>query len=156
MTDHAAEAARLMAAAEHTRPSLAAQQLMVQKARVHALLALREQRETGAAVIDGPNRVYVKAIPAGATLDHTSFVHSLLVSVATDPELLDLFTDVIDSLNDPDDVHDPHAVESLRLEELVERLDPRVFVYGRQVARLADSLHTIARPKGLPGQRGVA
>lgn len=153
MTDHAAEAARLLAAAEDTGPSPAAQQLMVEKARVHALLALREQREAGVAnAIDGPNRVYVAAIPGGATLGLGSFVHSLLVSVATDAELLDLFSDVVDDLNDPGQPHDPHAAESLRLEELTERLDPRVFVYGPHVARLADSLHTIARPKGLPSQ----
>ena len=102
--------------------------------------------------ISGPQRVTVTAIPAGAKLDLSTFVHDLIVEIASNEDLVDLMSDVIDALNS-DEPADPHKPEGLSVERLVDRLDCDLFVYGAAVGRLADSLLAIARPKGLPSQR---
>lgn len=102
--------------------------------------------------IAGPQRVTVTAIPAGVKLDLSTFVHDLIVEIASDENLVDLMSDVIDALNS-DEPADPHQPERLTVERLVDRLDCDLFVYGAAVGRLAESLLSIARPKGVPSQR---
>lgn len=104
--------------------------------------------------ISGPQRVTVTAIPSGAKLDLSTFVHALIVEIASSEELVDLMSDCIDTLNSGEPV-DPHLPERLPVERLVDRLDCDLFVYGTAVTRLADSLLSIARPKGLPAQRNL-
>ncbi|MCU1668391.1 MAG: hypothetical protein JWP40_1318 [Blastococcus sp.] len=108
--------------------------------------------------VSGPHRIYVEAIPTGARLDITAYLETAVLA---------LIRDHLDELNDLAelDVSAQHQISTgnsdsyagherdARIEELVAGLSPQLPVYGPQVAKLADALHQIARPKGLPGQR---
>lgn len=108
--------------------------------------------------VDGPFRIYVEAIPAGAVLDVEAFVEHVVHDVV---ELLlgDTYGERFDALIDAQPV-DRYIVQrpgDLPFESLVAGLtaavDTKMPVYGAQVKRLGDRLRAIAAPKAVPAQR---
>jgi hypothetical protein len=102
----------------------------------------------------GPDRLKVRATLAGAEVDTETHDRKTVENVLD--YLLDN-PDVFDEIARQDQPADGHAAERLLYERLVEQLVntlPKTApLYGAEVARFADELHTIARPKGLPQQR---
>lgn len=103
----------------------------------------------------GPDRIRVRATTSGAELDletHDRHTVETIVSL-----LLENHLDDLDEIARKDKPADGHEAERLLYERLVESLAkklPRTApLYGAEVPALADELHAIARPKGLPGQR---
>jgi hypothetical protein len=110
--------------------------------------------------VTGPHRIYVTATPTGAELDVTAYLRHVMhdaLALLTG-ELLEDFDRAVEQT--PGDPHKVQRPEDLPFEALVNTIVEQVAtplpVHGPQVAALADSLHTIARPKSLPGQRGEA
>jgi hypothetical protein len=107
--------------------------------------------------VTGPHPIHITAIPGGANLDITAYLRNAIhdaLDLLTG-ELLEDFDRAVEQT--PCDPHKVERPEDLPFERLVNTLVERVGaplpVYGQQVAKLADALHQIARPKGLPGQR---
>ena len=116
--------------------------------------------------VDGPFRIHVEAIPAGATLDMSHYLTSVLLNLASAAEedgegllaeLVHIAECARQAAHQGSDSHAAHERD-----EQVERLlaevadEGRVPVYGGQVLRLAERLRAIGTPKALPGQRGAA
>lgn len=97
----------------------------------------------------GPHRVTVTRLPSGAALDVRALVADLLVELATDNGLWDLFMDWADAVENRTQP-DAYAADPLRLEHLLDRLGPRAHVYGAEVGRMAAALAEIARPLPMP------
>jgi len=108
--------------------------------------------------VTGPHRIYVDAIPAGATLDISAYLETVILALVRDEN--GAMEDIVAAdesasfqlSHGNDDSHAGHERDQL-VQELVERLSPRLPVYGGQVGQLAAALSVIARPKGLPVQR---
>lgn len=98
----------------------------------------------------GPHHVSVAATPSGATLDVRALVADVLVEIVTNDAMFGAFTDWADAI-ETGSCPDPYAADPLRLEHLLDRLNPLVRVYGAEVGRLAAQLADIARP--LPAQQ---
>lgn len=103
--------------------------------------------------VDGPFRIYVDPIPSGVTLDVETFV-AVVVQGVVEALLTDKYADRFDGLVDMQS-RDPHLIErpgDLPFEslvaDLVDDVDTKVPVYGRQVERLAERMLTL-RMSGL-------
>jgi hypothetical protein len=103
----------------------------------------------------GPDHLRVNATTTGAEIDtETHDRHTIETVLGL---ILGEYADDFEAVADLQPTHDGHAPERLPYERLVEQLVTRLPrtapLYGAEVARMADELHTIARPKGLPQQR---
>ena len=92
------------------------------------------------APVDGPYAIHVEGTPTGVTLDVSAFVTDVVVALAQGALAAD-FLDVVDMFETPAG-HDGHARERLLVEQLVERLQTRIPVYGTQGVRLAESIRS--------------
>lgn len=106
----------------------------------------------------GPDRIAVAAIPGGATIDVSTYLTRVILALINDEAgaLYDI-ADLDESAahyrsHGNDDSHAAHERDAL-IEELVERLAPRLPVYGAEVSGLAVLLREIAAPKPVPSQR---
>ena len=116
--------------------------------------------------VDGPFRIHVEAIPAGATLDMSHYLTSVLLNLASAAEedgagllaeLVHISECARQAAHQGSDSHAAHERDERVAELLAEVADEgRVPVYGGQVLRLAARLSAIAAPKAVPGQRGAA
>lgn len=101
--------------------------------------------------VTGPHAIHVQAIPAGASLDLTSFVQHVITE-AVERLTSDLYDDLCEIAE-----HSPADRERLLTERLVQRLvtegTTTVPVYGPQVKALSYALVEVFAPKGLPSQR---
>lgn len=103
----------------------------------------------------GPDRIRVQPTTSGAEID--TEVHDRQTVETVLGLLLGEFADDFEAIADLKPTHDGRTPERLPYERLVAALVaalPKTApLYGAEVARMADELHTIARPKGLPSQR---
>lgn len=117
----------------------------------------------GRLVVDGPFRVSVAATPAGASVDVSHYLASVLLNMAAVAEedgegLLAELVEIAELARSAQaqgrDSHAAHQrdsrVDALLAEVADEGLIP---VYGPQVRRLADRLREIAAPRPVPSQR---
>lgn len=103
----------------------------------------------------GPHHVTVAAIPAGATLDVRALVSDLLHDIATTDGLLDDLCQYAEAV-ETGTRSDPHGPDPLRLEQLLDRLDCRVHLYGGEVGVVAWQLAGFARPRPVQQDRRTA
>jgi hypothetical protein len=106
--------------------------------------------------VSGPHRIYVDATSTGAALDINDFLETFLLGLVRDhgeelAELIELDQAAQHQLSHGNDDSQAGHERDARIQDLVQ--DARVLVYGSEVAALANALHEVARPKGLPGQR---
>lgn len=102
--------------------------------------------------VTGPHPIAVDPIPGGATLDVSAYLTTVVLALVRDEAAaLDEITE-LDELSPHADSHAAHERDAL-VEELVERLAPRLPVYGRAVHALADRLRSAAGPVRVPAQR---
>lgn len=112
--------------------------------------------------VDGPYRIYVDSLPAGATLDLSHYLTSVLLNLAAiaEEEGESLLADLVNiaelARSAAAQGNDSHAVHErdARVEDLLKEVadDGKVPVYGQQVLRLAERLQSIAAPKAVPTQ----
>lgn len=102
--------------------------------------------------VTGPHRIRVDRTPVGVTLDVSAYLRDVILDLIRDeaPALEDIAEwdgyAASARINDgDDDSHAAHERDAL-VEELVERLAPRLPVYGREVHALADRLRLLAGP----------
>ncbi len=111
--------------------------------------------------VTGPHRIYVAAAPAGATLDISAYLTTVIRTLIDEERgaLADIEAAddaaAFELSHGNDDSHSGHERDAL-IEDLIERLSPLLPVYGSEVGALAAALAAIARPKSLPTQRGAA
>lgn len=114
--------------------------------------------------VTGPFRIHVDAIPAGARLDLSHWLGSVLMNLAALAEedgeaLLDELVELAEVARSASvrgkDSHAAHERDE-RLAGLMAELadDGCVPVYGPQVVRLGERLRRVGMPKAVPGQRG--
>ncbi|MBT2505116.1 hypothetical protein J7I98_04235 [Streptomyces sp. ISL-98] len=116
--------------------------------------------------VDGPYRIYVDALPTGATIDVSHYLATVLLNLAHAAEedgegLLSELVDIAElarsAAHQGRDSHAAHQRDVQVAELLAEVADDgRIPVYGAQVMRLADRLRSIAAPKAAPTQRDAA
>ena len=113
--------------------------------------------------VDGPFRIYVDALPTGATLDLSHYLTSVLLNLASAAEedgkgllaeLVHIAQCARQAAAQGADSHAAHERDE-RVAELLSEVadDGRVPVYGAQVLRLADRLLSIGALKSVPTQR---
>ncbi|MDT9688156.1 hypothetical protein Q5762_07270 [Streptomyces sp. P9(2023)] len=113
--------------------------------------------------VDGPFRVHVEAIPAGATLDMSHYLTSVLLNLAAAAEedgegllaeLVHIAECARQAAHQGSDSHAAHERDE-RVADLLAEVanDGKVPVYGGQVLRLAERLTAIGTPKAVPGPR---
>ena len=113
--------------------------------------------------VDGPFRIHVDPIPAGARLDLSHWLGSVLLNLAAAAEedgegLLDELVALSELARSASvqgiDSHAAHERDD-RLTALMLMVadDGCVPVYGGQVLRLAERLRRVGMPKAIPGQR---
>ncbi|PJN38958.1 hypothetical protein CG747_20650 [Streptomyces sp. CB02959] len=100
--------------------------------------------------VSGPFRISVEPIPAGVTLDISTFVEALVLDLVT--EHADALAEIL-AEQDEDRPYDGHRPESLLVEELLDAVSTRIPVYGGQCLALADRIRAVAAPKAVPSQR---
>ncbi|MFF5422130.1 hypothetical protein ACWCQE_27625 [Streptomyces sp. NPDC002409] len=110
--------------------------------------------------VTGPFRISVDATPAGATLDITHYLHTLVLALAeTADEDGQALLDTLQTIADLDrnvrhrstTVHErDEAIQGL-LDEMVG--GGTVPVYGGEVLRLADALRRAVAPRPIPSAR---
>jgi hypothetical protein len=114
--------------------------------------------------VTGPYRVYVRRTPAGAMLDVEHYLIAVIETIADNPDLMDLLTEIEeDRRNARTHRHDGWEPEELLVEKLTTALGYELPVHGREVMRLAYRLRRctpLARPAvgsgsvvSLPAQR---
>ncbi|MFF2650546.1 hypothetical protein [Streptomyces sp. NPDC058045] len=119
--------------------------------------------------VTGPFRIYVGALPTGASLDVSHYLTTVMLGLATAAEedgesLLDELRDIAEL----DRSAGAQGLDSYAAHERDERVagllaeiagGGTVPVYGAQVLRLAEALRATVAPKSVPAQRsegGVA
>lgn len=113
--------------------------------------------------VDGPYRIYVDALPTGATLDVSHYLTSVLLNLAAAAEedgegllaeLVHIAQCARQAAVQGIDSHAAHERDERVADLLAEVADDgRVPVYGAQVLRLADRLLSIGALKSVPGPR---
>jgi hypothetical protein len=102
--------------------------------------------------VTGPHPIHVDRTPMGVTLDVSAYLRDVILDLIRDEA--EALEDIAEwdghaaraRINDGnDDSHAAHERDAL-VEELVERLAPRLPVYGREVHALADRLRQSAGP----------
>jgi hypothetical protein len=90
-------------------------------------------------VITDPMRISTRRIPDGLLLDFEDYFTYVIETIADDPELLDLFMEVVEdrSLSRK---HDGWEPEQLLMERLAERVGHEVPIRGKSLAALANRL----------------
>ncbi|MER5559645.1 helix-turn-helix transcriptional regulator [Streptomyces sp. NPDC002506] len=142
----------------HTAPEAVAMGIGLGLLRVDKRAAF-----AGQLVVDGPFRVSVSATPAGAALDVSHYLTSVLLNLAAAAEedgegLLAELVEVAELARSAQaqgrDSHAAHERDERAAALLAEVADDGVIpVYGPQVGRLADRLREIAAPRPVPSQR---
>ncbi|MGW8326537.1 LuxR C-terminal-related transcriptional regulator [Streptomyces sp. NPDC055897] len=123
----------------------------------------KQAAAAGQLVVDGPFRVSVSATPAGAALDVSHYLMSVVLNLAAAAEedgegLLAELVEVAELARSAQaqgrDSHAAHERDERVASLLAEVADEgRIPVYGPQVGRLADRLREIAAPRPVPSQR---
>ena len=106
--------------------------------------------------ITGPYSVYVRRIPTGATLDISDCLVAMIETIADNPDLMDLLTEIEeDRKSARAHKHDGWEPEALLVEKLCTALGYELPLYGDAVARLADRLRAVAPAPAvvIPAQR---
>lgn len=113
--------------------------------------------------VDGPFRIYVDALPTGATLDMSHYLTAVLLNLAAAAEedgagvLADLVNIAELARSAQSQGSDSHAAHERdeRVEALLAEVadEGKVPVYGAQVLRLANRLRDIGAPKAVPQAR---
>jgi hypothetical protein len=112
--------------------------------------------------VDGPFRIYVDALPTGATLDMSHYLTSVLLTLAAAAEedgegllaeLVHIAQCARQAAVQGSDSHDAHERDDRIASLLKEVADSgKVPIYGEQVLRLANRLLSIGAPKSIPRQ----
>jgi len=104
--------------------------------------------------ITGPLPVYVRSIPTGAMLDLESYLTATLITLADNPDLLDLLMEIAEDRGEAR-AHDGWEPEDCLVEKLCAALGYELPLYGPAVVRLADRLRAVAPAPAvvIPGQR---
>ena len=104
--------------------------------------------------ITGPHPVYLRRVPTGVMLDLESYLTSTIVTIADNPDLLDLLLNIAEDRGQARE-HDGWEPEALLVENLCAALGYELPVYGDAVTRLADRLKAAApAPRvSIPQQR---
>lgn len=106
----------------------------------------------------GPDRIQVGAIPSGATLDVSGYLTRVLLDLVRDE------AGALHDITEQDEFADADRARGVGdswaaarrdqlVEELVERLAPRLPVYGGEVSGLASALTAVAARRNVPAQR---
>jgi hypothetical protein len=107
--------------------------------------------------LTGPYRVYVRRIPTGATLDLSDYLVAMIETIADNPDLMDLLTEIEeDRRNAHTHRHDGWEPEALLVEKLCSALGYELPLYGPAVAAFADRLRAVAPAApaaSIPAQR---
>ncbi|WP_432164918.1 hypothetical protein [Streptomyces sp. bgisy031] len=93
--------------------------------------------------VTGPYRLYVRPVPAGAMLDVEHYLDAMLVTLADNPDLLDLLLQVADDRGQARE-HDGWEPEGLLVERLKDALGFVIPLYGPAAKRLSDQLRAHA------------
>ncbi|MFD7774320.1 hypothetical protein [Streptomyces sp. NPDC059753] len=105
--------------------------------------------------VTGPYRLYVRRVPAGAMLDVEHYLDSMLVTLADNPDLLDLLLQLADDRGQARQ-HDGWEPEGLLVENIKAALGFEIPLYGPAAKRLADQLSShapVAPVTVIPRQR---
>ncbi|WP_309029029.1 hypothetical protein [Streptomyces alfalfae] len=104
--------------------------------------------------ITGPYRLYIRRTPAGATLDVEHYLDAVLITIADNPDLLDLLLQMAEDRGAARE-HDGWEPEQLLAERLKDALGYELPLLGPAVLRLADRLRAVAPAPAVvvPGQR---
>jgi hypothetical protein len=106
--------------------------------------------------ITGPYRVYIRRIPTGATLDVSDYLVAMIETIADNPDVMDLLTEIEEDRNNARaHKHDGWEPEALLVEKLCTALGYELPLYGDAVARFADRLRAVAPAArvAIPAQR---
>lgn len=96
-------------------------------------------------VVTGPYRLYVRRTPTGAMLDVEHYLVAVIETLADNPDLMDLLTEVEeDRRTARAHRHDGWEPEELLVEKLVAALGYELPLSGPAVLRLADRLRAVA------------
>lgn len=108
--------------------------------------------------VTGPYRLYIRRIPTGATLDVSDYLIAMIETIADNPDLMDLLTEIEeDRRNASAHKHDGWEPEALLVEKLCAALGYELPLYGPVVGQLADRLRAVAPAPAvtIPGQRSA-
>lgn len=95
--------------------------------------------------VTGPYRLYVRSIPTGSMLDVEHYLDSTLITIADNPDLLDLLLEIAeDRGNAKAHQHDGWEPEQLLVEKLKSALGYDLPLYGPASNRLAKALRGAA------------
>jgi hypothetical protein len=101
-----------------------------------------------------PHRLYIRRIPGGAMLDVEAYLIATLQTIADNPDLMDLLTEIEEDRRDARaHKHDGWEPEQLLVEKLTAALGYELPLYGDAVGRLADRLRAVAPAAVIPAQR---
>lgn len=104
--------------------------------------------------VTGPYRLYVRRTPAGAMLDVEHYLIAVIETIADNPDLMDLLTEIEeDRRTARAHRHDGWEPEQLLVEKLTTALGYELPLNGPAVGRLADRLHAVAPVVAIPAQR---
>lgn len=111
-------------------------------------------RLTRRPAISGPHPVYIRRIPTGAMLDLESYLTATLITLADNPDLLDLLMEIAEDRGQAR-AHDGWEPEDCLVEKLCTALGYELPLYGDAVGRLADRLRAVAPAPAvvIPAQR---
>lgn len=115
-------------------------------------------RLTRRPAVTGPRALYLRRIPTGALLDVEEYLIATLQTLADNPDLMDLLTEIEeDRKNARAHKHDGWEPEQLLVEQLTAALGYEIPLYGEAVGRLADRLRAVAPAAAvvIPGQRAA-
>lgn len=101
--------------------------------------------------VDGPHPIHVYPAPCGATVDVSAYLRDVIFALVRDEAAALGEIAEWDELSPGMDSHIAHERDEL-VEQLIDRLAPRLPVYGAQVWALADRLRELAHPKPVPAQ----
>lgn len=93
--------------------------------------------------VTGPYRLYVRRTPAGAMLDVEHYLTATLVTLADNPDLLDILLAMADDRGEARE-HDGWEPEQLLVEKLTTALGYELPLYGPAAKSLADQLRANA------------
>ena len=105
-------------------------------------------------VITDPMRISTRRIPDGLLLDFEDYFTYVIETIADDPELLDLFMEVVEDRGLSRE-HDGWEPEQLLMERLAERVGHEVPIRGKSLAALSNRLRAAcpAPAAAIPAQR---